>query len=731
MKLSDYYKVVNPTYHYYKITPLKSLRNYNTDKLLSVFAHLTENIRAKIKIEDRKLLIKRQSKFAYLIYIEKNVCEFYFIIPDYYEKLLLEKVSNCWKGVTVDKVQEIPQAEQFNYYLQYDKNYCLSLATDKRNNTLLQSIINTSELLNDNDKLCVCYNFTTCEQRYKSADHDNMVAKYVKGYGTKRTVKTVLIEIFDFIYISIFGAFGVKEDKLNHYIEPLSKDTLHKRDNVVIDTQIIVSSNNKTACVACCEAYKCISLDNELKYKKTKQNIDYSAYYMPIAKNRMSTRECQNFVSLPGREIIEEYKIKCINTLESKVPNELKTGIEYLGNTTYRGTTTPTYLNYNGNYKYQLHLITGPTRCGKSTLFENLANNYLNNDECVIAFDFCAEGRLTELFKKRFADKCFIIDCENYDKMQGLGYNEIMPSTDKFIQYENAKKQSIQLSTLINACNEEDKNLKAKMDRYLEAASLIVFIQNGSVKDVISVLQNHEKRDSFIKNVPLIQKEHLEDYIFTLRELDEKDKKTKEVIGTSYRKVEGVIDRINALKKNTYMELMLKQDCSNNINLLEEIEKNQIICIHMSEERFPTAQERDVFCVYWFTKLWLALQVRKAHIKNFKKVNLLIDEISQVEHLQALVSEKLYQMAKFGLKIILSCHYISQLTLKEGLKACNTNYTLIQGSNISNFAELKREFENLNYSDEDLMNLKQYEALHLLGTSKGYWAGITKLPKPL
>ena len=89
-------------------------------------------------------------------------------------------------------------------------------------------------------------------------------------------------------------------------------------------------------------------------------------------------------------------------------------------------------------------------------------------------------------------------------------------------------------------------------------------------------------------------------------------------------------------------------------------------------------------------------------------------------------------MPKFSCKLIVSCHYLNQISkLREELKACNSSYMILQGSNVNNFDSLKLEFENLNYTVDDLLKLKRYHSLNLLSYEKGYWAGITELPKPL
>jgi hypothetical protein len=81
-----------------------------------------------------------------------------------------------------------------------------------------------------------------------------------------------------------------------------------------------------------------------------------------------------------------------------------------------------------------------------------------------------------------------VIDCEDPDTLQGLGYNEAGVSADPFRQYDKAKRQTTQLKTLINPLNSDDVRPTARMERYLESASNVVFTCGGSVRDVFLVL---------------------------------------------------------------------------------------------------------------------------------------------------------------------------------------------------------------------------------------------------
>lgn len=147
---------------------------------------------------------------------------------------------------------------------------------------------------------------------------------------------------------------------------------------------------------------------------------------------------------------------------------------------------------------------------------------------------------------------------------------------DPLEQYNNAKLKTNQLEYLINSIN-DDSDLKARMERYLDAAAIVVFINNGPIKDVFQMLQDHVLRYEYINKIPKEQKENVEEYVLALQELDEWNKgnkdNTPEVIGTRISYVQGILNRVNKLKKNTVLELMLKKDTKDNINLADEIQK--------------------------------------------------------------------------------------------------------------------------------------------------------------
>ncbi|OHD22832.1 MAG: hypothetical protein A2Y34_04390 [Spirochaetes bacterium GWC1_27_15] len=785
IKLSNYFKIINPEYVYLRLTPNNSIENKNTDRIAKSISTIFKGVAKHLKVEEGKLVrlypFKRQfmigtrysfqtsEKVSYFIFIEKQSVEFYFIIPKNHLSLLREKIRDSWANVTIKEVDELPQFNEkaTKYQMIYSKEDALSLSVDKRSSELLSANLNVIDVLESGDKVGIFYNFIPTNQFSWKAEYKNTIQKVRDGLPTDREkvsinflfkfLITIVVEISDLLGEVTSGKASKKRGlttdnmaQMERVIERMnksvvSKSTYSKATDVILNTQIIILSE----CVdklreinhakSLSQSFEVINEEdggNSLRAKYYSKKFNPNDYSINGAEiNKISSGECQNFIALAGRKILERYDfIDKVNTQETKVPEDLRTGIMCVGTNTYRGIQQEAFLSTDREYQQLVLVLIGPTRAGKSILISNLARNSMENNECCIIFDFIENCELSmEIASVLPKDKVKVIECGDISKLQGLGYNEVGISKDTFIQYDNAKKQTTQLLTLINSVNADEKTLAPRMERYLTASSLITFIQGGNIKDVFDILVNHQIRAKFMQKIPSNQKENLSEYISALDELDEVDKKEGFVIGTKHSYISGILDRLQKLKANTYMELMLKKGTKDNINLIDEIQKPQLICLRMPESMFNTDAERDVYCTYWMTKLWLALQLRAEKFRDKGdriKVNLFIDELYQVNHTEEFLTEKLSRLAKFRLKPIISCHYLNQIKgIRDELRSANASYMLLSGCDKQNYNELKEELQP--YEMEDLLKLPRYHSLNLIKCKDGYAKFITKLPSPI
>ena len=780
VKLSDYVAFVKPEYVYIKLTPNNSVRNNTTSNIAKTIGSFYRDIKQRVKVEQGKLIkifgrefmlgtkysIALAPKVSYYIYIEKKRIEFYFIVPRQYSSILLEKISSTWEGITAKSVTDLSTIPIFGdastkYQLSYSKEDGLSLAVDKRTNDLLTSNLNIVDIMEDGDKVAIYYNFLPTSQFSWSTTYKKTIAKMRSdlpvdrdianvGYllkwafrqihdlvndastiiagENKRAIKTKEYELFDQVIASL------RNTKI------ISDATLSKSKSMVLDTQIAVLSESKDKmrqynnAKSLAQSFDTISEDNSLAHKRLYSKFNPISTKISRASTfKASENECSNFIALPGRELLEKYKfIEKIGTHESEVPEELLKGVMCLGENTYKGNKQKVYMSTDFDYQMLSLVLIGPNRAGKSKFLANIARDAIEAGECVIIPDYIGSCQLSDEIATAFPrNKILEIRCDNYDTLQGLGYNEVPPSKDHFMQYKNAKEQTALLMTLVDSINADDANFTARMGRYFESAALTVFLANGNIKDVFATLMNYKVRKSFIDKVPKEQMENMEEYIEYLRELDNIERST--VVGTRMHLITGAVDRLQKLKVNAYIETMLKKGSENNIDLVKEMQRNQLIVIKMPQRMFLTDNEKDVYVTYWMTKIWLALQIREEQLGDrhkMTKVNLIIDELYQVNNAEKFLKLKLSQLPKFNLKPIISCHYLNQVkVIREEFRSANASYMLISGCDKKNYDELKSELYP--YTEEDLLSLKRFHSLNLIKCDEGYAKFVTHLPPPI
>ncbi|MBN1050300.1 hypothetical protein [Clostridium botulinum] len=760
IKLSNYFKLVNPVYTYIQIIPHRSIRNYNSSNIAKAISHTYKAINKRVHKEQKKIFIETNFKISYIIDIEKSNANFYFLIPTIYKSIILEKITEIWNKATVKEVEEIPNfsVNPTIYSLSYKKDDALSLNVDKKSNEPLNSILNVMDIMRDKDRLRIAYNFMPISQLGWKERYNDMLNKVKNNKPLEKKITS-----FEFILKAILGTVLTTLDCILEVLQDftgtssnnnseslyksvmniigqqntLSISTKRKKEAAIINTQIAIISDSKDKtrqdnnALSVCQSYNVLSEDNELIYKKTKKTINIEDYDYKIDTNMCSSDECQNFIQIPADHLLKDFKINHIETTETPIPVELRNGTMCIGSNICKGKSSKAYLSTDRDFRNLTLCVIAPTRSGKTTLLKHLAKDSINNNECSILFDFCGECEFSEDVASCInKSKVLNIDCSNFNNIQGLGFNEIFTdSNNPFEVYKSAKMQTSMLVNYINSIN-IDSELEPRMNRYLKASSLIVFISNGGIKDVFDVLQNHNIRREFIEKRPVEQVENLSEYVLALNELDDWSKtKEPQVVGTKISYIQGILNRLDIIKSNTYMELMLKKDCTNNINLVNEIQKNQLICLKMPETMFSTDEECDVYCTYWINKIWGALQQRHSILKeeNRLKVNLFFDELYQVPCCQTFLKIKLNQIAKKTAKPIISCHSLEQIKyIRPELKSANTSYMLISGCNKDNYLELKEELQP--YELDDLKNLKRYYSLNLIKCNDGYAKFITKLP---
>ena len=762
--MSKLLEVKKAEYITVQLIPTKSNKNNATSSIATLINSMYVKVNKLIAIENKKLIIKNTLKASYYIHITKKDVGFYFIIPKVHFIKFKSKFTEIWKNIEIREVDSIPidPNECTKYQLRYIMNDSLSLSVDKRNNELLSSNMSVLEVLEENECVGIFYNFIpTSEQEsnYFRITYKEAIERYKNGENLKKSKNIIDLGIITLKFLITFLDDLVNSilstSKNNHQLfistnKIESPSTIRKAKNNICKSQVIILSKSdkkereKQLSLSACNSFDEISEDNKLVGKKINKKINvYSTIINDVAVNMTSEDECNNFIALPGASLLNQYKyIEHKQTRENPVPEELKSGVVNLGSVKYKDNKECAYLSNDKSLQSLPLAIMGGSRSGKSTFSINMCKNIIDAGEGLIVIDFIKNTELAEQVKFITpANRLIEIDLSNPKHVQSLAYNEIRikegMSKDEVLK--TARMQANYVLQLVNIINNDDKQLAPKMRKYLGAAARVAFCSPGtSMKDILKILQSHTVRHEFIDKLSEELKIDLEDSIIALEELDDYNKVTKDnpiptICGTKDNKIEGIIDRIDLLRENLVIDSMLSKDPKDNVDFVKAMEQGKVILIRMRDIDFDDDISIDILTTFFIQKIWISTKVRGTMHEHPGRCTVLIDEVFQSPTSQKLLTKQFVQSAKFGLKYVLTLHYMDQLSkeAQSALKNSNASYMLISGVDKKAFEALEEEFNIHGYCLDDLLNLKQYHSLNLIKSKDGYESFITKLPPEL
>lgn len=752
--IKKYIGIKKNKYTVIQLIPTKSNRNNTTENIASLINRMFKQTSKLIRIENKKLMIETQLKASYYIHITKEEVKFYFIIPTIHLIKFKSKFSETWKNIELKEVDKIPMDinECTKYYLKYKMNDALSLNVDKRNNDLLNANMSIVEILQKDDEVGILYNFIPTsekESNYFKITYKKAIDQYRHGENLKKSKNVIdlgiitikfLINFLDYLLNSILNNKQINPNAFISTTKEISNSTKRKANKDICKTQILIMSKSqekdreKQLAIATCNTFKSISDDNELVYKeigvKRRFKLE-TAQLNDVPINNTTIEETSNFISLPGKEIIDQYKmIKHNKVLELKAPECLLNGEIRIGNVKCKDNIQEVYYSTDKQIKRLGRVLLGPMGAGKDYYMVNMAKDIIKSGRGLVVIDYIDKCQLSESIKAITpSDKLLEIDCTNIKQLQSFAYNELVydEADDEYTKVSISMQKAQQLQILLDSINDDNAQLTPRMLRYLYAAATVVFYNNihASFKNVIDILINPNKRLNLIENINDEAKDILCDEIDDLNDLTKTDKKGN--IENYDSKIDGIIDRVSWLKTNMYTKLAFTRDSSDNIDFIKAINEGKVILIKIPEKQFNSRMIRNVIATFYLSKVWLAKQLGATSAQT----ELFINEIHQSYNCQLLMESILVECRKFNLTPTLALHYLSQCTskCKNSILASGSSFILLSGCDVKAFNELNTYFQKEGYEEMDLVELERYHALCLIkNEDKNYSAFVTKLP---
>lgn len=750
-------RYVLPEYSTLKVIPHTSVRNYNSASVIKSFTNVYKSLSQCFRVENKQLLFETSVKCAFVIHLSKSSMDFYFIVPAPYKLALSDKIGSTWNTATVKDVANL-QLPTDNYVEGYQMQYrykdCFSLHTDKRSNDLLSSIVSTLDIMQEDDDLYVVFNFLP----YREFDWTNKSKVWFKKYLANQIVNKHyraediidkcwqgFFNTYDQVINSVIGsseAIGSQtiEDGIRDVLGmrelKLSDASMKKMKSDLIQSQIMVYSTSKSSmrcrnnALSVCQSFKVLDSDNYLISKKIPKKA--------LAKIRLdrfslgglermvnSLDESQNFVQLPGKEILDRYKfIEQTNVTEVIIPEEIQTGFIDLGKATFKGSTTQTYLSDRGELGNLPLILLGPMGSGKSFKYKHLAKNAIDAGEGVIIIDYIKNCELADSVAKFVPkNKLIVLDLTKEQDLQAFAYNEYkITGTTPFEITEAANLHQQQITALIDAVYPGDP-LSGPMRRYFTSAANVVLLNdNMSLRDVVRCLEDYDTRHQFIDIIDPAIYPYVSDDVEALLQLDEVDKKTGEV-HTRTSKIEHILNRVNFLREDIRLRMMFNKPSSSNIDFAKEMDAGKSIIIKMRADKFRTAYVRNVLVTFFISKIWLACNMRGTTTSKLFRYHMYLDEIFQAPTAYEPLSNILRECRKFRLQLNFTAHQLADLDcMRDGLKSAGASYMLLQNTDKQNFKYLEEEFKRLGFTLDDLLALRERHSLNLITCKDGYCA---------
>lgn len=181
LKLSDYFELRKPSYSWIKITSHKSIRNYNSSNLVKTIANTYKSINKLIHKEQKKLIINTYFSIKYIIDIVDSNSNFYFLVPKFYENIILEKIKEIWSKCTIEIVEEgikpfSKNSIQRELFLKKDDALSLQIV-DRKSNEPLSQILSVMQVMNDTDRITIIFNMMPCSQTGWRDKYNKAIAK--------------------------------------------------------------------------------------------------------------------------------------------------------------------------------------------------------------------------------------------------------------------------------------------------------------------------------------------------------------------------------------------------------------------------------------------------------------------------------------------------------------------------------------------------------------------------
>ncbi|KJS81660.1 MAG: hypothetical protein JM58_16430 [Peptococcaceae bacterium BICA1-8] len=768
----------------FKLVPDYAINNSNNEVIVHSLGCIYLTPRERIKLLAGQYMFPQKASFD--IILKPKSASFYMTTPKEFSNLIENTMKTVWNKSTIEPIAgEVEsftrQKTEVCELVLKDYNF-KSFSTSKSDLYPLTNMIGVTKNLKDNEKVRASITIEPMKRRnwiaiakdeYKSFQKgksiNNEMSRKEKiaklGFAGIEGSLSLYIEYKMLLFESVFGlvmpdkredekqTIEIKLDSLEAMKEEnkmnnLNPSTIYKMTSEAFRCRVVILSESyeptraKLNMLAVANAYKDLNGDNELTPRMLSK-WEQDRLFKAVHENNVPTsnvcicsdKEVAKLIQLPQADLQREYQLESIDTRELDIPEELQNGKVLIGIADKQGKKIPAFWATPINVMSLAKVFVGPQGSGKTTALKRTIKDCHKAGYSNIVIDYVESCELAREISAALppGEKIEIV-LGGRNNVPALAYNEvsklIKEGMDPWERIRLANLISEQVEYLINAVTDSSTGeLTAPMLRYLHAACMVTFIRPGArLSDVFDILRRWDKRHLAVEYAKQSNCFDADDDTFwDLTELDERDKKTGEIISTRENLIIGITNRIIVLQKNPYLKAMLKAPINQSQDFTRYIEQGKSVFIQIPQYMFPNQMVRDIITTFFVSRIWLAIQLRKDNA-NARLCNVVFDEVHQVPTTARFLANHVTEFRRHRLGLIISCHFLKQFRdLFDALKSSGVSYVLIAGTEKENLEKLREELSP--FSVEEVMAIKKWHSLNIVNYGNQYARFVTAMPK--
>ena len=430
-----FYETAADPFTIYKIVPDYNLTNSNNIALVNVFSSIYKTPRQRLSFQ-RGYELPNQVYFD--IVFKKGQANFYLSVKKEYGELLKNKMDTIWNNAEITKVNNIESEMSFKNtevceLILKDYNF-KSLSVSRGDLYPLTNMMGILKMLSDNETVRVNIAIEPTKRsnwvdiakdeykQYESGkivnnDTDKREELIKLGFTGAEAIVNLYIEMRLLLLESILGIITSeeKEDKLNINLKidsleeikkankyiGLTEETNYKMTSDVFKVRISILSSSldnsraKLNMLSVANSYKSLNNDNSLVIKlltRSQQERLFDDvmenYIKPSKHCILSDKEVSKLITLPQKDLQNEYKIQSIDTREIDIPEQLQNGLVRIGVAEKQGKKITAYWSKDKNVMALAKVFVGPQNAGKTTAVKRTVKDCYKAGYSNIVIDF-------------------------------------------------------------------------------------------------------------------------------------------------------------------------------------------------------------------------------------------------------------------------------------------------------------------------------------------------------